>query len=51
MTTATNWFAVLQTSEVLREELRREADTEVSIRSLVQRNRLKSSVPAKKPKA
>lgn len=31
MTTATNWFAVLLTSEVLREELRREADTEVSV--------------------
>lgn len=32
MTTATNWFVVLLISEVLREELRREADTEVSVR-------------------
>ena len=36
MTTATNWFVVLQTSEVLREGLQLEAAMEVSIRSPVQ---------------
>jgi hypothetical protein len=36
MVTATNSSVVLQTSEALREELQREAGTEVSIRSPVQ---------------